>query len=649
MLKFEHNKISRFKVVALSAGHVNKGEVDLSKYVGEVCNYLLSKYSDSQSFVWSNFVDLVVELPNLLKQVEEKTGLQTSEKVTSIGKLCWLIANYHSSKFDAFNKRFFGSNKAPMSDYIPKVKSSVDIIYLPISGHENPDVDSVVSVIMMSYLMFQTGDKRLMVRPCYEGILQEEVGHYVDSVLGRKGFTDAFFTNLNDNPFVCAKRKMITSAHLPVVTPEMNYLEATKSVLKYKPGLRVLMPIVDAEGNYKGCLRHVEREEFLMTEIIKNKNLQELTVADALAWKNIYKSTREKVPEDIQFELDVEMDSAMQIILEKVYAVPVVSDDNKFAGVVTQAEYYKENIGLIMVDTQEPTLSLKAINPKLVVKKDHHENKGGLSNGVSIGGNSSTVAMILKDYLQFRRNVSFPAKLARLGLGAMLIDSNMKERFIDQDEYLFDDVAAYCLAVEQGVSYGANFHESFRYQKDKEDIQQEEISRYRSIQADVFRDKFLNNRNSLYDAGDVKDYKKEYGLDVIAWQWELNKDLLSIHLSKAKDVPLELAEKTLEKRKSFGILLVTPTDREDMEKQADSMLVFGKVKKDLQKLMAYWKQNLVDSVTGNRIFQSEFEYTISEVKDTRGIVGYCAKIDFSKNANFNSRKHSVLKTLLAYF
>jgi inorganic pyrophosphatase/exopolyphosphatase len=638
-----------FKVVSLPINQKNIGEVALAEYVGKLCDFLLSKYSDAPSFVWSNFVDVVIELPNLLQQVEAETGAHTSEKVNSMGKLCWLIANYHPNKFDAFNKRFFGSNKAPMSDYIPKVKSSVDTVYLPISGHTNPDVDSIVSVIMMSYLMFQTGDKRLMIKPCYEGVLQEEVRDYVDSVLGRKGFTEAFFTNLNDNPYVCAKRKMITSAHLPVVTPGMNYLEATKNVLKYKPGLRVLMPIIDADGKYLGCLRHVEREEFLMTEIVKGRDLKELTVADALAWKNIYKSTREKVPEDIQFELNVEMDSAMQITLEKVYAVPVVNADNKFAGIVTQAEYYKENMGLILVDTQEPTSSLKGIDSKFIVKKDHHEDKGGLSSGVSIGSNSSTVAMILKDYLQFRRNVSFPAQLARLGLGAMLIDSNMKERFIDQDDYLFDEVAAYCLAVEQGVSYGNNFHESARYQKDKQAIQLEEAIRYRSIQADVFRNKMLQNRNALYDAGDVKDYKAEYGIDVMAWQWELNKDLLAIHLSKAKDVPLELAEKTLEKRRNFGILLVTPTDRENMGKQADSMLVFGKTKKDLQKLMTYWKQNLLDSVTGNRISQQDFEYTITEVKDSRGIIGYCAKIDFSDNVNFNSRKKSVLKTLLVYF
>ncbi|GEM_PF-4562909 len=637
------------KIVSLPSKLSNIGEVELEVYVGNVCDFLLVKYSDNPKFVWSNFVDLVIELPNILKQVETKTGAYTSEYVSGIGKLCWLIASYQPGKFDAFNKRFFGSNKAPMSDYIPKVKDSVDTIYLPISGHANPDVDSIVSVIMMSYLMFQTGDKRLMVRPCYEGVLQEEVRDYVDSVLGRKGFTESFFANIDDRPYVCAKRKMITSAHLPVVKADMNYLESTKQVLKYKPGLRVIMPIVNSAGKYLGCLRHVEREEFLMTAIANGRKLDELTVADALEWKNAYKATRKNVPEDIQVGLDVEMDSAMQVILERVYAVPVVTENNLFAGVVTQAEFYKDNIGLILVDTQEPSARLKAIPPKFVVKKDHHENKGGLAAGVNIGGNSSTVAMILKDYLQFRRNAFFPAQLARLGLGAMLIDSNMKERFIDQDEYLLDDVAAYCLAAEQGVSYGPNFHESTRYQLDRKGLESEEKGRYRAIQAEVFKNKMLNNRDALYDAGDVKDYKAEYGIDVIAWQWELDSNLLEVHMQKANNVPLELAEKTLDKRRNFGVLLVTPTERDNNSGQADSMIVFCKTKKELQKLMTYWKQNFLDSVTGNVISSSNFEYTFSEVKDEKGVLGYCANLSFSDKVNFNSRKKSVLKNLLTYF
>lgn len=640
-----------FKVVSLPINQKNIGEVALAEYVGKLCDFLLSKYSDSPAYVWSNFVDVVIELPKLLQKVESETGVSTSEKITSIGKLCWLIANYHPSKFDAFNKRFFGSNKAPMSDYIPKVESNVETVYLPVSGHKNPDVDSIVSVIMMSYLMFQTGDKRLMIKPCYEGVLQEEVRDYVDAVLGRKGFTEAFFANLNDKPYVCAKRKMITAAHLPVVSPDMRYEDALKRSLSYNQGLRALIPFVDNNGEYKGCLRYAEREEFHMEMRENGIPFEDLTVAQAIAWKNEYIARRDNAnpSKNIQIDLDREIDYSMRINLEEVSAVPVVTEDNIFVGIVTLAEYHRDNIGLILVDTQEPTTSLRAINPKFIVKKDHHEDKGGFSSGVNIGRNSSTVAMILKDYLQFKRNVYFPAQLARLGLGAMLIDSNMKERFIDQDSYLFDEVSAHCLSLEQGVNFGLNFHESTRFQKDRLNMEEEEIERYRVIQADVFRRKMLENRNALYDAGDVKDYKDEYKLDVIAWQWELNKDLLAIHLSKVKDVPLELAEKTLEKRRDFGILLVSPTDREKMVKQADSMLVFGKTKQDLSSLMKYWKQNFLDSVTGKRISQSDFECTITEGKDSRGVVIYCAKVDFSDKVNFNSRKNSVLTTLRTYF
>lgn len=49
-----------YKIISLPVNQNNIGEVALGVYVGTFCDFLLSKYSDTPSFVWSNFVDVVI-------------------------------------------------------------------------------------------------------------------------------------------------------------------------------------------------------------------------------------------------------------------------------------------------------------------------------------------------------------------------------------------------------------------------------------------------------------------------------------------------------------------------------------------------------------------------------------------------------------
>jgi len=153
------------------------------------------------------------------------------------------VKNYAPEMVDDFVAKFVGGNKATafLHNLNPDMLSKKSkVLNLVITGHKNPDPDSLISAILLYNNYLQVPDSRVKAKAYYHGNLMPYDIAYIDFIMETSGFVESIFHKL-ETSFVSVKRKMIPRHRMHGVLKEDATMSDLEKYITNNPTLQLLL------------------------------------------------------------------------------------------------------------------------------------------------------------------------------------------------------------------------------------------------------------------------------------------------------------------------------------------------------------------------------------------------------------------------
>ena len=448
--------------------------------------------------------------------------------------------DFKNNVYAVFEKIFPNSKNFGRIYFSPQLISQPTWKYI-VCGHENPDLDSMASTLLLSYMLMQSPDY-LNGRgiAAILGNLTPYNHSLIDKIMGNERFVDAFFTRIP------TLRRTVHDVRIPEskclsIHPINSIQTAVKKLKKSSPHSGFLPVIANNQYIFGIYEEHLyEYLEYLQ----KNDISTHKTIADFIEWaKNKYPDlSRIAVLASTFYD-----DTILKDKFQTNPFLPVINQYNYFKGVISEP-VLKESINrkIILVDVSKEQLVKHGIlndtTSDVSTSFDHHSHTGNnypIPHTVN-QATGATVTQILHNALFLKINV--PHNILLVCLLAMVDDTDgwSKDKITLLEERVLIDALGIIpqektrWIEDKGTT--SNRQNIVHYGKD---IDSELIKRanriingFRIIKGEYLQEynkNFLGNSSNLHDLAKLdmflSDYKEINGVTIT-----------QLRLDKANDI-----------------------------------------------------------------------------------------------------------------